>query len=1173
MRILRLHFMNIHSLKGEFTVDFTKSPLVETGIFAITGPTGSGKSTLLDVITLALYNNTPRIGTLSKKTVENYGTVITRNTDECFAEVEYEVKSGKYRSKWSISKARTGSWRDYDMELANLSDNSIISSKKSEVAQKNTEIIGLDYEQFIKSIILSQGEFARFLKSKPDDRDALLEKITGTQKYRDIGKAAFNKHKIEKNKLDTLQQKKETYILLTKDEIDNLENEKKLLNSNIIQFSELLKDFNQQKQFKVQIEHISNNKKILSKKYDQTQADYEKFNAEIERLKKHEKIMKHKSEIIKYKDLSIQNKHLIEKRNQNKNRLKSNETKLIEFKNKLDLQTSKINNRKVEYEKYKPIIKDVNEIDSKIKINKNFLDNIIDEQNKQKIELSSITKEITLLEQSIFVKKNQLNSIRTFLEENKRFTNLKNNISLIKHKFEGLKKQKETISNSTKYKNLSTWRSILTELTNEQNQIHENLNELKQFINYDINKITDLRNEIEILREKHLQINNLEKNAITYLNKKEKSELANDNLTTLESDLKQSDAEKNTLSEQLQIIEKYIIEYKAKFERQQLEAKYADIRSQLKKGEACFLCGSTQHPYVESYKSNFNETKEQLNKFEKKQEKITKDIQKIEHNISKIRTQQKSQNEYIKSLKDELLNLEDEFRKTCNKYDFKLEIETIQEIKNLSTIITNTGKKLKQQILAIEKYNELIDKLSKIEINIDKIRNLGTQYSELNEILLKYIDIKDDSQISLQLITKLNHKVKELEEKEKLFEQLSSDLKTDEQRVEDKIMLKNKYKTKLEKINKGIEKETNNLSELKQKRFKLFGDKNTETFIDFIKNEIDKQQKELSNIEKELERLKTLIENQKQTDIELEEEINIIKRKIDLLYQPINIIFNDFGVKSVDQALNILLSENQIDEIRKKEKEFIENIKAYQEQIKSINQEIFEIDKKNDKTKNLNAILQLINENEKKRNEANRRIGAIETKLAENEKRKKEAKSLIEEINQQIKELKRWEALDYLIGDAQGKKFAGFAQEITMQQLITIANKHLKKLNQRYLIKKSKQALKDNLIVIDTYLANSERSVQTLSGGETFLLSLALALGLADLAGKNTMIDSLFIDEGFGSLDQQSLDIALTALEELQNHTNRTIGIISHVQELKERIPTQIELKKISSGFSTIDIK
>ena len=144
---------------------------------------------------------------------------------------------------------------------------------------------------------------------------------------------------------------------------------------------------------------------------------------------------------------------------------------------------------------------------------------------------------------------------------------------------------------------------------------------------------------------------------------------------------------------------------------------------------------------------------------------------------------------------------------------------------------------------------------------------------------------------------------------------------------------------------------------------------------------------------------------------------------------------------------------------------------------------------------------------------------------------------------------------------------------LTLKKLVLLTNERLQKLNDRYLLDMPLEEEDDDLVIIDTYLGEERRSVKTLSGGETFIVSLALALALSDLASKNVKIESLYIDEGFGSLDPEALDVAISTLEQLQVESNKTIGIISHVDSLKERIETQIQLEKNSSGFSKIVIK
>lgn len=206
MNILAIRFSNINSLKGLQELDFTTKPLSNSGIFAITGPTGSGKTTVLDVITLALFSKIPRVNEgISKAFIEKTGLILTRNTKEAFAEVKYQCKQGIFTSRWGIAASRTGRLQDYTLELSDVNGD-ILDLKKSEVPQKNEELIGLNYDQFVKAIVLAQGDFDAFLKAKGDERGRLLERITGSWIYRELGKAAYQKNKSLGMQLEILQE-------------------------------------------------------------------------------------------------------------------------------------------------------------------------------------------------------------------------------------------------------------------------------------------------------------------------------------------------------------------------------------------------------------------------------------------------------------------------------------------------------------------------------------------------------------------------------------------------------------------------------------------------------------------------------------------------------------------------------------------------------------------------------------------------------------------------------------------------------------------------------------------------------------------------------------------------------------------------------------------------------
>lgn len=260
MRILRLHIRNLNSLRGDHPIDFTAAPLADHSLYAIVGPTGAGKTTILDAITLALYGQTER----NKSEVDRKdgsGTVLTYGEGECLAELEYEVVVGgkleRYRSAWTRQRAHkkpdgklTASKHSISRFNPASADEenpwTILATKKREVADVTQEIVGLDYERFVRSVMLTQGDFARFLKSDAGNKAEILEKITGTEIYRDLSVAAFTRAKLAREAHDRATEALATMPPLATEERQRLDEQLTARTTEVVTFKNELSTITRQ---------------------------------------------------------------------------------------------------------------------------------------------------------------------------------------------------------------------------------------------------------------------------------------------------------------------------------------------------------------------------------------------------------------------------------------------------------------------------------------------------------------------------------------------------------------------------------------------------------------------------------------------------------------------------------------------------------------------------------------------------------------------------------------------------------------------------------------------------------------------------------------------------------------------------------------------------------------
>jgi len=360
-----------------------------------------------------------------------------------------------------------------------------------------------------------------------------------------------------------------------------------------------------------------------------------------------------------------------------------------------------------------------------------------------------------------------------------------------------------------------------------------------------------------------------------------------------------------------------------------------------------------------------------------------------------------------------------------------------------------------------------------------------------------------------------------------------------------------------------------------QKRHQLFADKNIQEARALQQQKLKKAQEALENTRQQQQqlldtqlKLNTLIQEAKVQQKQL--EMDIIP-----LTQTWEKTLDESTFSTTDHFLQARITEKEQQSLRQLQEQLNQAQHKAQAQLDHYTQELKQLLTHPQATlwqqESREILEEKLAQNRADIERLTLRIGEIRQEIKNNQDHLQQQKQLGDKIEQQQRIFDDIAYLHGLIGSQKGDKFRKFAQGLTLDNLIYLANKQLIHLQGRYQLLRKEDSL--GLLILDTWQGEQSRDTQTLSGGESFLVSLALALALSDLVSYKTSIDSLFLDEGFGTLDSQSLDIALDALDNL-NASGKMIGVISHVETMKERIPTQIKIKKGTlAGTSTLSIE
>jgi exonuclease SbcC len=547
-----------------------------------------------------------------------------------------------------------------------------------------------------------------------------------------------------------------------------------------------------------------------------------------------------------------------------------------------------------------------------------------------------------------------------------------------------------------------------------------------------------------------------------------------------------------------------------------------DHRGKLEDGKPCPLCGSKEHPFAEGNVPVPDEIEQKIEALTKlitkadDQEALIKKLEVAEavarknlNDSEKLETNadnnKKAAAKALAELKDGLEKLRADFLERKQAVSKKLQPLGIAEIPESKVSLLLESLKSR-----LKEWQKQINKKSEIE---KQIANIDSEIKRLDAVIETQSRAFTEKREGLKRL-KQEH-ADAVDERKKLYGVKKPD--DEEGRL-------NKAIADAE----GNEKTARNLNtELQQKL------STAKSHIETLKNRIGQREPELQRAE---------------TDFSL--------------------VLTSVGFVDEKQFLEAKLTPEQRDVLSAKAKDLDEgqtDLKARQKDRETrLSNEIA----KNVTKKNLDELEPQFKEYEESLKELRDVIAGLKHKLAQNTAAKKRIKEKQAAIDAQKKECHRWEKLHGLIGSADGKKYRNFAQGLTFELMASHANRQLEKMTDRYLlIRDEQQPLELN--VVDNYQAGEIRSTKNLSGGESFIVSLTLALGLSKMASRKVRVDSLFLDEGFGTLDEEALETALETLSGLQQD-GKLIGVISHVSAMKERISTQISVMPVSGGKSTI---
>ena len=1134
MKFLQLEILNLASLdkQGGEVINFEEGALGESTIFSIVGPTGSGKSTLLDAICLALYNRAPRYPRKKgdkNQSIEIFGAadasesnrlaptdsrnILTRGKKEGYSKLTFLANNGSiYRAEWHVRFQRVR-YENAKTALYKITRNGEEITEEAADWNELPNIIGLDYDQFLRTVLIAQGSFANFLTAKENERYELLEKLIGCEetytniateikKAKDQATDAYNQMaaSVEAVKQNLLNDEE---LAQLKEEIARLEKAEKELDSQLQAISKELQWFEENDK---QIKQIA----IYQSDMEQAADAIKEMQAQILRLQLHDEVQPAVNllqEVERQTQSIHEQEENILKAEAN---IKSQESAISESEKTLASLKEAVSKAQEQLEKALPVIAEARALKTKMEA---AMPNL--KEKKEALELAQ--KENQTAQKD--VEENARNIQKWEAETEKA------NLALKTTK-EEIAKQKQVLQEATQAAE-QAWE------TEKNKTAGQNIEELQNSKTVADRKQQDVQQAIKVVAHLDAATTEKQKNEERILVLGKRNAEIDEALgkLTIEALSQETLTLRNAYT--LMVSEKWEIH-----------------RANLTEGKPCPLCGSTTHPYHTDNRQ-FEEATTELSQLLKVKEDLLKLQQKQEKNLSgerkqndgEVQTLQKQQ----EKLSGEIASYEEEWKALIAQYPKIPKAEA--ELKSLLPIYENKAKDASSKLSLFNKIQKEIERLTQLK---DKAVKDEVAYESKASVILN-----NAQESASTCATKLaEHKA--------LTTNLISQEKNKKETYEKALQAWNNAKKEMEEWQAQYQQILNGEEpDAAEQRLTAAKDEATKAADDQNEN-INKLKAELANSKGSYQ---TMLSQNKT----MKEYLQAKEKELDLWIKEYNKQLKEKSIRPSLIDLNtiweMLHSAEDWNAIRRekdeKEKAVASTTALYQSAEKAHQQHL-----EHQPAQTRDALL-AIQQEYQERSQRNELIAA-NARMQNHQEAVKQLGDKAEALQLVTQEKDDWTAITDAIG-ADGKTLRKIAQCYTLSFLIAHANQEIRKFNSRYELQQVKHSL--GIRVIDHDRADDIRDTTSLSGGETFIVSLGLALGLSALSSRNISFENLFIDEGFGTLDPDTLATVIDSLAMLQSSQGKKVGVISHTDTMSERITTQIRIiKNGNSGSSHIEI-